>query len=73
MRLKDIEEVLNKRAYSISFADKQRIKSIEIEMEKFKQTISNNKEDIEIDDKTKKSHSLGFVENLSQKGADCAE
>ena len=23
--------------------------------------------------KTKKSHSLGFVENLSQKGADCAE
>ena len=27
----------------------------------------------EIDDKTKKSHSLGFVENLSQKGADCAE
>ena len=27
----------------------------------------------EIDDKTKKSHSLGFVENLSHKGAECAE
>ena len=27
----------------------------------------------EIDDKTKKSHSLGFVENLSHKAADCAE
>ena len=46
MRLKDIEEVLNEKAYSMSFADKQKIKNIEQELNKLKESKNNDDDNI---------------------------
>ena len=66
VRMKDMEEVLNEKAYVMSFADKQRIKNIEMEIKKFKEKLDKKDDKLDTTDDDNKNEEQDNMEHNNE-------